>query len=240
MADSTPDGGTNGAGSDGGMGSDDRIDSGDGTSRRRVLAGVAAALTLAPTAGRTSARNQALPNRIAVQAYYPEVLYRFSTTSRVRKGSEADPSDYVLQGIVGGGRVRRYDVDDFTYSGLINSFTANGPLRIYVNGRRVLNPRERFDRGTTRGTTRRDRGGRDRRRWTLVSVRGESFRPADYTLVASGRIEPDGDVEFRDEFDGEGIVRGTVAGGGVDHYRYTGALTFFDSRGGPVRVTIRT
>lgn len=230
MSDTTPADGKAGRDESNGNGSDERV------GRRRVLAALTGAVPLAGLADPAAAQDL---NRIVVRANRETVRYRFSVTNEVRKGPEADADDYILQGVVAGGRVRRYGVDDYRYRGRINSFLADGPVRIYVNGNRIYNPRERFNDRTTRLDDGGGGGIRDRRLSTRISIRGETGRPADYTFVVSGRVEADGSVDYDDEFAGARTVRGTVAGG-VDHYRYSGALTFFDSRGGPVRVTIRT
>ena len=163
-----------------------------------------------------------LPNRLRVQATGDLTTYEFAVSGALEAGPDFDTDG--TDGIDGSsaqGQVNTTGSDDYYFGGEVTRFERDGDLEVYVNGEEV-DP---------------DGFGSDEPARSL-SVVGTGPR-VEYELSVSGELEKsttrDGSINSSDEIDGS-TATGQV-NGGADTYRYTGAITAFDSDG-PLDVAI--
>lgn len=165
-------------------------------------------------------------NTITLDALTDRVKYRLEVDGEIVKGRTAGNSDDIVDGrLVMGDIWSKKKTDDYRFSGTIIDFEVLiGKVAVTVNGERVDDPV----------------GLPKRKKKALPNVitiqaEGEGVR---YEFAVTGDVEagPEADIGKGDEIH-DGSVTGTVAGSGVDDYRYSGAIKFA-STDGPLTVTL--
>ncbi|WP_134671425.1 hypothetical protein [Halorussus marinus] len=185
-----------------------------GIARRTMLSGAAAGVAGVAFAGSASAT----PNVVTFRSTSEEVFrYRIRVSGEIRRGGpyESDSGDEFLDARTVEGAASEGRADSFRFSGEIRELDLTGPGKVFVNGDLI-----------------RDNTGRLPNR---VEIRSTG-RDADYEFRVSGRVRKGDHADRGDTVDGN-VVRGAVAGGGRDDYRYSGAIAF-DATDDPVTVTL--
>lgn len=189
----------------------DRLD------RRTVLKGTAAAgLAGAGLSGSASASGW---NEITFCAVSYDVFeYHFEVDGQVKRGGtyESDRWDDVGEDFVSGA-VSKERCDSFLFTGDVETLRLDGPGKVLINGTMV------------RDTTKPDLSN------TITIEAGN--RDVDYKFRVSGQVEPGPKADPGEDVISDNVVRGALAAGGIDNFRYSGAIAF-DEATGPVTVTL--
>lgn len=185
--------------------------------RRTVLKGTAVAgLAGAGLSGSASASGW---NEITFCAAGHDVFrYYFETDGRVKRGGtfESDDWDDVGHDFVSGATSKER-CDSFLFTGKIEKLRLDGAGTVRINGKVV------------KDTTKPDLPN------AITIEAGD--RAADYKFRVSGRVVPGDEADAGDDVIDSNVVRGGLAPGGTDNYRYSGAIAF-DRATGPVTVTL--
>lgn len=185
--------------------------------RRTVLKGTAAAgFAGAGLSGTASASGW---NEITFCAAGDDVFrYHFEASERVERGGkfESDDGDRVGEDFASGA-VAEERCDSFRFTGDVEKLRLDGPGTVLINGEVVED------------TTEPDLPN------TITIDAGDEV--AKYKFRVSGRVEPGPNADSGDDVIEGNVVRGAVASGGTDDFRYSGAIAF-DRATGPVTVTL--
>ena len=195
-------------------------ETGRGIDRRTILKGAAIAGLGASAVGTASAQSggQELPNTLIIRGG-GVADYEFTVSGEVALGPNAGGGeDRIVGSDTAIGRVGDGGIDDFTFSGQVTSFEADGPVDVFVNGERVDDP-VGLPRTELPNT---------------VTIEGATGT-VNYAFRVSGSVEAGETADAEDTIDGD-TVRGAVGSGGADSFRYSGSITF-DSDG-PLTVTL--
>lgn len=160
------------------------------------------------------------------------VNYRVEVSGAIQRGGDVrgrdtNPDDEVGEDYAAGVLRPDFQGDSFRYSGRITGFSADGPVRVWVNG-------EALASGEVVPTV-----GPDQHVLEVV----EQDADASYRVEVDGSIERGPNVNARDSNPddevGDGYVEGVIdAGYQGDSYLFTGSITSIDVDGGPVTVLV--
>lgn len=186
-----------------------------GVNRRRLLKGTAAAgLAGSALTGTASATAKV----ITIQATGQFAEYRFTVSGEVLNQIDGGPGgeDRIIgDGRTAVGRVGGRGNDKFRFTGeLLSVEFPTGQADVFVNGEKVVFP-------VLSNTV-------------TVQAEGE---PVEYRFRVTGQVAKGDRANPSDDIIDSNVVRGTVAGQGVDTYHYSGAITF-EETDGPLTVTL--
>ena len=135
-----------------------------------------------------SAPAAALKNELRIAAVGESASYDVTVSGDLEAGSRFDEGTDSISGSSGSGTIGGRGVDDFTFSGEITDFSAEGPLRVFVNGEEV-DPASLGSESDDGGSDGEDGGSSgDSDRTELIVSDPDGSQPNDYRFTASGDV----------------------------------------------------